>query len=250
VNQYPISKGFSLLETLIGMLLASALLILLSNSNFNLSQSNNIKSASIQMEQSANIILNYLQRNIANAGAYLDENNPNIIRGADSVDSKNNDDLTHAHRYRHVLNDIPTKNNKYNMLDCAGTGRNNTVVRFEKILLNGNQLRCDANGGNRPTPQPMLDNVRSLQFLYGVDTNDDNSINQYLNASKIADWKMVKSVQAGILLHSTKQVFTKNQNRTHKILDHTFSTNDRYLYRKFILNVSLRNRLAKIIKTP
>ncbi len=228
-------KGFSLLETLIGMLLASALLVLLSNSNFNLLQSRNIKYESIQMEQSANIILNYLHRKLAQAGANLAPATLNILNGENEVDANKSDSLSYGYQ---------------GMLDCAGTGKNTLKIDFEKIILNGDQLRCDGNGGSKPSPQPMLDNVTSLQFLYGVDTNDDGSVNQYLSANNVSDWKSVKAIQAGILLRSGKPIFTENKNKTHKILDHTFTSNDRYLYRKFSLSVSLRNRLAKIIKKP
>lgn len=226
-------KGFSLLETLIGILLASVLLVLLSNSNFNLSQSRNLKYESIQMEQSANIILNYLHRKLAQTSADLTPANSVILTGQNSVDATKNDSISYGYQ---------------GMTDCAGT--KSIEIKFEEILIKNNQLRCDGNGALKPSPQPMLDNITSLQFLYGVDNNHDNSVNQYLPAHKVSDWTSVKLVQIGMLLHSTKPILPSNKNRTHNILDHTFSTNDRYLYKKLNLNIALRNRLPVITKSP
>jgi|GEM_PF-6009001 len=225
-------RGFSLLEIIISLLLSSFIFLLLSSSSFNLSQSNRIKTEAIQIEQSANIFLNYLHKNLASTGAYLAEADF-ILSGQNAVDADKNDSISYGYE---------------GMLDCAGT--KNIEIKFEKLIMHDKQLRCDGNGGLKPSPQPMLDNIVSLQFLYGVDVDNDSSVNQYLTAEQVTDWQQVKSIQAGLLLRSQNQVFNQSQKKTYQIFDHKITTNDRYLYRKFSLSVALRNRLPKISRVP
>ena len=62
------------------------------------------------------------------------------------------------------------------------------------------------------THESLISNVRTLQALYGFDTDEDNDIDQYRSASQLAspstavglsgDWLRVKSVRLGMLLES------------------------------------------------
>jgi len=226
------TEGFSLLEVLVSILLASFLFLLIFNANFNYAANSRLKTASLLMDQNANTVLNYLHKKISSAGANLAADNSDIISGQNATDIKHNDSISYGFK---------------NMLDCAGT--RTVAIKYEKLTLNGSQLRCDGNGGLKPGPQPMLDEIAALQFLYGVDTDNDYSVNQYQPAHKVTDWRQVRSIQAGLVLRSQNKIFSKKRPKTHKVLDHSFVTNDRYLYRKYSLNLNLRNRLPSITKT-
>ena len=42
-------------------------------------------------------------------------------------------------------------------------------------------FECDGNADAAVDPQPLVNNVEDLQFLYGIDTDADQSTNQYVH---------------------------------------------------------------------
>lgn len=92
--------------------------------------------------------------------------------------------------------------------------------------------------------QPLAQGVENIQFRYGVDTDDDGAVNQYMNASDIqagAMWERIMSVQVAILVRSLNPVFPENEIRTYELLDVTQTKNDRYKRAVYTTTVRLRN---------
>lgn len=91
----------------------------------------------------------------------------------------------------------------------------------------------------------MLDGVESMQILYGIDTNGDRLVDQYVSASSGVNWDQVVSVRIGLLLRSV-------DNLPHGDIDNkTYDVNgtniqapgDQRLRQVATVTIALRNRL-------
>lgn len=92
--------------------------------------------------------------------------------------------------------------------------------------------------------QPLAQGVENIQFRYGVDTDNDGAVNQYMNATDIeanAMWERILSVQVAILVRSLNPVFADNETRTYQLLDVSQTKNDRYKRTVYTTTVRLRN---------
>lgn len=78
--------------------------------------------------------------------------------------------------------------------------------------LKGGALRCSvtvtsALGTATPTPEPLVNNVESMAVRYGVDTNLDESVDQYLWAEEVnalGQWENVRAIKLALLVASEK----------------------------------------------
>nr|MBS0021044.1 PilW family protein [Gammaproteobacteria bacterium] len=111
------------------------------------------------------------------------------------------------------------------MFDCLGdtygpgsatplaTPANLAFVR-NTFDLNGGALRCSvtvtsALGTAAPIPQPLVNNVESMAVRYGVDTNLDESVDQYLWAEEVnalGQWENVRAIKLALLIASEDAV--------------------------------------------
>lgn len=99
--------------------------------------------------------------------------------------------------------------------DCEG----NAVIAANSIIQNNfnldaanAELQCagaiavapltPAAPGAAPTGTPLLDNVEDLQILYGIDTDGDQSANQYVATP--ANWSQVVTARVCVLIRSEK----------------------------------------------
>ena len=99
--------------------------------------------------------------------------------------------------------------------------------------------------GDRTQDLELVRNVENMQFLYGVDTDNDKVPNQYKVADKMlgTDWDKVIAIRVGLLLRSSQPVHPNNQNKTLKVADASIPDNDRFLRKVFTTTVVIRNRL-------
>ncbi len=97
-------------------------------------------------------------------------------------------------------------------------------------------------GSNNLTTVEVAEGVENLQVLYGVDNNQDNRVDQYVNADKVSSWNHVISVQLAVLIRSLRKVKNKAEVKKYKLLDNQIiTTNDRYQRAVFTSTVRLRN---------
>lgn len=86
-----------------------------------------------------------------------------------------------------------------NTLDCQGQTDpvGTIVVNTYQVDANGN-LQCSLNAGSAaPTWQTVITGIANLTILYGVDTQGDYSVHQYMTAATVTadnDWASVRSV--------------------------------------------------------
>ena len=97
--------------------------------------------------------------------------------------------------------------------------------------------------GAKPTPkQEILEGVESLQIEYGEDLDADGSVNSYVSADLVKNWKNIVSLKVSLLLRSSNNHVIKTPQ---KIIFNgaLISTDegDRYLRRVFSTTLFIRN---------
>lgn len=97
----------------------------------------------------------------------------------------------------------------------------------------------------RATAQPLLEDVESLQLLYGEDTDvldPDGIANRYVSASAVADWSQVVSVRLELLMQSERaDLLTNSQTFSFNGKPDVVGNDGRLRY-AFVTTISLRNR--------
>ena len=134
--------------------------------------------------------------------------------------------------------------------DCLGTSVAVGVRQFSLRVNSDSQLECKVTGAD---PQPILGNIENMQILYGMDTDDDGSANQYVNADNAAlDFDRVVSAHVSLLLVSEANVFTNVQAKrdaagtlkTYTLLDESVTDPGDLKQRRVVERVvALRNRM-------
>ncbi len=159
------------------------------------------------------------------------------------------------------------------MIDCLGRpqpqpdaslGYVRSYSIFEAVQPSGSsepELRCKRfvpATGSFDT-EPVVRGVEMLQFMYGVDTNNDTFVDQWMNAAQVdalggsamVNWSKVKSVRVGMILRSPANSAVPGPSTTlsplgtmfSQNLDDTLVVNDGRLRRLVTFTVNLRNPL-------
>lgn len=102
--------------------------------------------------------------------------------------------------------------------------------------------RVTANSG----PEELVDGVRNMQFLYGVDTDGNGSVDEYRTASEVDaitdGWSDVVSVRVSLLLVSQGNFLTQIRQEL-RFNGALYTAPDNRMYAAFSDTVALRNRI-------
>lgn len=129
------------------------------------------------------------------------------------------------------------------------TAGSNIIQNYFNLDTVNAQLRClgtiaaaPAAPGAPPIGQPLLDNIEDLQVLYGIDTDGDQSANQY--AAAPADWTQVVTARVCVLVRSDKTNIVPAGNSYLNCNGAAVAVPaDRRLRRAFTETFNLRNRI-------
>ncbi len=296
-HHYPQRQaGFTLLELLIalaiGILLMTSVLLVMSNS----SRGAKASEADAVMSEEAMLVLNLLQQQIRMAGYSNTKEDSGVMKrhfsgtpifGCDTgfADlSRPFDDLTCAAtgssaaialRYEaDNLNTIPTSAGV--PTNCVGGALQNTTV--SEVTGGGNiylsdaryvvttntppELACQAHPGTgSPALQPLIENVESVQFWYGVassNSRQDTQIVTYRTATQLDNdpapggtsrshkWGKVLSVKICVLMRSPDPLLD-GSSTSKKYIDCAgalVDAPDNHMRRAFITTAQVRNRAA------
>ncbi len=102
--------------------------------------------------------------------------------------------------------------------------------------------------------QEIIENIENFQLRYGIDNNEDYSVDQYVTASTLnvgatvdeiaENWDRVIAVQIAIVVRSADAVRATADTNTYQLLDVTHDpADDMRLRRAFTKTVAIRNRL-------
>lgn len=256
-------QGFTLVEIMVALtigllMMAGILQITLANKESSRLQRNmgfvqeNIRSA-----------MEFLARDVRQAGHYIDDNPDRAILPDTPLTPTNNADIAPApfinvsavastDTTAPITADGGGANNDQITLthesttDCVGANVPPTVVDGNSYAVNhyfiaNQRLMCRGIGA----AQPLVDNVESLQILYGENTDGDSrSANRYVRADQVGNMKDIVSVRIAMRFVSRQGVRQAANTDQYALLDATpFSplATDRLLRREMTTTISLRN---------
>lgn len=109
---------------------------------------------------------------------------------------------------------------------------------------NPSLYRRDQDGNGIGVSDELVENVETMQFLYGVDADGDLVVDDYVAANAVADWKNVLSVKMALLLRGPTEVHRGEINTTtYSFYGTTIDPpDDRMVRQLFTATVGIRNR--------
>lgn len=139
--------------------------------------------------------------------------------------------------------------------DCLGNtvgGPTDTDVAIGDFALavdpTAHSLQCiiyNADGSiAAQSPQPLIDNVDRFKVRYGLDTNNDNSVDTYTSSLSTNTAKQVRSLRLQLLLETDVNVLPRSIQHSYTFADGTTATFDDRRARELVdQTVALRNVL-------
>jgi type IV pilus assembly protein PilW len=92
--------------------------------------------------------------------------------------------------------------------------------------------------------EELVDGIQDMQILYGVDTSNNNSVDNYVVASAVTDWSKVLAARISLLAQSYEaNITTEGENQNLTFNGAAVNTSDRRLRQVFTTTVTLRNRV-------
>ncbi len=91
--------------------------------------------------------------------------------------------------------------------------------------------------------QELVEGVEEMQVLYGIDTDDDQFPNQYVDADNVPDFDDVVSVRIQLLVRSIDDFVTEDP-QTYTFNGATVTPADRRIRQVFSTTIALRNRIG------
>jgi len=102
--------------------------------------------------------------------------------------------------------------------------------------------------------EELIEGVENMQVLYGVDTDGDNSVDNYRAASAVTNWDQVIAVRVGLLVRSVNEIAKfPDDTKTYSINGTVINplgngtpaapVDDKRLRQVFVTTVGLRNRV-------
>ncbi len=229
-------QGLSLIEIMISLalgiiLLGGTLQLLITSKN-----SYRLQDGIGSMQENGRYAIHSLRENILVAGYPGFANiEPFISDGTLTFDGGKSDQI--AIKYKSLpdcLGKIPASSDtvvnvlavKKNALECTAMVMDDST----QLLVQGETL-------------VLVEDVESMQILYGVDDDDDGVANLYVNTSKISDWNSIVSVRIALLARS-REVSGSKETQSYQLLDGAIISHDDGVARKiFTTTVPLRNRI-------
>lgn len=224
-------RGFTLIEVMIALVMSMLLLVSFLQIYLSNSQTYRLIQNLARVQESGRFAIDFLAYNIRMAGFRnrYDANFP-VLEGCErdtgpcSV-ATTSDTLT-------VRYDATT--------DCTGSPiPPDPVPRFtQNIFYIDDKFNLTCVGNRNPgIPQPLVDNVESMQLLYGEDTNENLTADRYVPASALDMDRRRNIVSIQIIL----TVRTAEDNVTSEANPAPAGGTDRRLRKVFTGTVALRN---------
>lgn len=112
------------------------------------------------------------------------------------------------------------------------------------LAPNANGVPALFRSTNDAAGEELVEGVADMQIQYGVDTDDDDNVDQYDLASTVTDWDRVRAVRVGLLVRSPEGgVTAEGENQVLTFDGAVVDTSDRRLRSVFTTTVAVRSRL-------
>lgn len=122
-------------------------------------------------------------------------------------------------------------------------GYQETRCNNNNILLPTLYRKALGNNG-QPVQEELVRGIEDLELRYGIDSNNDGSVNRYLNADQVtlnAYWPRVASARFWILVRADCPVAGYNNQTTYRMGDITFTPNDGFRRQLYTSTIAIRN---------
>lgn len=236
--------GLTLVELMVamvlGLLLTAAVIQVFAGSR----SSNTVQGGMSRLQENARFALDALGRDIANAG--FTRSFYRLADGSENARLTLGSTLNNVSAYAPLLflpeaftaSDTIEVNYEA-ATDCLGAPTPNGVAS-NRYFLDGTDLMCLGNGA--ATPGLIAEHVENLQFLYGIDTDEDRAANSFVTADQLAADSVIVAVKVALLTSTGDPVGMDSEAR-YSLLDipavGPFS--DRRLRQVFSRTIILRN---------
>lgn len=192
------SNGFTLIEYMVAITIGLILLAGVGTFFLGMQKSSQAQNGISELQENGRFALYFLTNEIQMAGW----KEPDFIIGASTP---NYIDLTGTSDGG-AANVSDSLQIRYESdVDCLGNAAAGGVAT-NRFFVEDGQLKCGAGGAS----QPIINGVEVAHFLYGVDTDRDNTPEKYVTASQLAanpvEARQVASVKVILLLASDTNV--------------------------------------------
>lgn len=202
--------GFTLVELMIAMTLGLLILLAVSSIYIGSRQTFRMQEENARLQETGRYTLEVLGRSIRQAGFWNMPINPVATATAfvgtpiTGVNAASPTPDTITVQYDGLIGDR----------DCEGTvlAANAVITDAYSLDVANSELECEGvDAGN--VSQPLVSDIEDVQILYGVDTNNDQSVDQYVvaPAAGSATWNQVFSARVCVQARSTNNVTNSPQ---------------------------------------
>ncbi len=268
------SKGFSLIELMIAMMIGIFLLAGISTSYVSSVSSNVKRNAYSALQDNGKIALEILRKHIGQAGyspgrttpnyKFITTDSPVVVDScSDGTDNVLDIDATGLNYVTNSTFKIGVVHHGDNnsFTDCGG-GELPPACRLNSILsvspnpagskiynmfyVSGQKLMCS--GSRSKEPVVIAEGVEEINYLYGVDMVDDDvvKVDRFLTVYDIENkgnlWNNIVSVQIAVTVRSSKPILQEANKDIINVNNMTsYKLKDKYLRAVFTTTVNLRN---------
>ncbi len=103
-------------------------------------------------------------------------------------------------------------------------------------------ITCKGDQAGAPA-MPIVEGVEQFRVLYGLDTDDDDTPEQFMAFNSDMPPRQIVAVRFAMLVNSGREIRNENTREEHVVLDSVNPTNDRFARSVFGSTVLFRNRL-------
>jgi type IV pilus assembly protein PilW len=248
--------GFTLIEMMIAGTLGLLLLLGVMQIYLGATQTNRLQSGVTEVQDKGRFILTLLEKDLQRAGWINIGETSNAINYIDFSSGTTNGDGVIPTGSTVAASDAITI--EYQVEDYSGTGTEyncgggavdkDSTIRNSYFVSSAGVLSCTGNNNGTITTQPLIENIDSLQILYGVESitaDRDGIADGYVSFANIGTYtNNVITVRIAVLISSSSDVLDVGQSNvnTYRLLDTTYTApGDRKLRRLFIKTIYLPN---------
>lgn len=237
-------SGLTLVELLVSMTLGLLILLAIGSIYIGSRQTYRMQEENARLQETGRYALEAMGRSIRQAGFWNMPINPVATAtafGGTPITGTNGATDTVTVQYDGLNGDR----------DCEGRVLTANAVITDAFRLTGADLVCDGTDADN-TFQPLVSDIEDVQILYGIDTNNDQSVDRYTAAP--ANWNQVFSARVCVQARSTNSV----NNAPQRFLNcggalgtatgaAAFTTAaNLQLRRTFVATFNLRNRVTNV----
>ncbi|MES2739590.1 MAG: PilW family protein [Pseudomonadota bacterium] len=210
-------RGFTIVELMVAIVMSMFLVAGIFGIVVSLRQTSRVQDNLTQLHDSERFMLTVFNTSVHQAGYFT---NPVVNTAAAALPvsaSANPDDTTFiAEQFISGSDGAGTASDTINLRfqSASGDGLTNCqgdtnatalpIVWTSSFSINTDrQLVCavSTNGGVAGTPTVLADNIANMSILYGVDTDEDGTVDRYMNATDVtaaAFWARIYTVQLSV----------------------------------------------------